>query len=70
MAGMSFDWREYLNLASILSGNADEASQRTAISRAYYAVFHAATLHAKANGYGARPRQAVEDVSSRRRHKR
>lgn len=51
MAAAPFDWNEYLNLATILSTNGDEASQRTAISRAYYAVFNAATLHAKANGY-------------------
>jgi len=43
-----------LNLASTLSTNADAASHRTAISRAYYAAFHAATLHAKQNGYAER----------------
>ncbi|HWB84976.1 MAG TPA: hypothetical protein VG675_12595 [Bryobacteraceae bacterium] len=54
MAAAPFNWNEYLNLATTLSANADEASQRTAISRAYYAAFHAATLHAKANGYAER----------------
>ena len=51
MAAAPFDWNEYLSLATTLSEKADEASQRTAISRAYYAAFHAATLHAKRNGY-------------------
>ncbi len=51
MAPPPFNWNEYLNLATILSANGDEASQRTATSRAYYAAFHAATLHAKRNGY-------------------
>ena len=41
---MSFDWSEYLNLAKklIRAGStlsANEACQRTAISRAYYAVY-------------------------------
>jgi uncharacterized protein (UPF0332 family) len=54
MAAAPFDWNQYLNLAAILSAKADEASQRTAISRAYYAAFHAATLHAKPNGYTER----------------
>ena len=39
-----FDWPDYLALASKLTGG-DEASQRTAISRAYYAAFHAARRH-------------------------
>jgi len=41
---MSFDWREFYNLACNLSGGSgtkacDEARHRTAISRAYYSVF-------------------------------
>ena len=54
MATVMFSWTEYLRLATELSRHADEASQRTATSRAYYAVFHAATLHARANGYAER----------------
>jgi uncharacterized protein (UPF0332 family) len=54
MAPAPFNWYEYLNLAKILSANGDEASLRTATSRAYYAAFHAATLHAKQNGYAER----------------
>ncbi len=41
---MSFDWSEYLKLAQDLTGQAvgsasQEAKQRAAISRAYYAAF-------------------------------
>ena len=54
MATGTFSWTEYLRLATELARNDDEASQRTATSRAYYAVFHAATLHAKGNGYSER----------------
>lgn len=54
MATAPFNWNEYLNLAGILSANGDEASQRTATSRAYYAAFHAAMLHARHNGYAER----------------
>jgi len=36
-----FDWTGYLDLAESLAGLAgDEAAQRSAISRAYYAAFH------------------------------
>jgi uncharacterized protein (UPF0332 family) len=54
MATPSFNWNDFLALATTLSTNGDEASQRTAISRAYYSAFHAATLHAKQNGYTER----------------
>ena len=45
---MSFDWSEYLNLAQELAGQAtgpssQEAKLRSAVSRAYYAAFYAAT---------------------------
>jgi uncharacterized protein (UPF0332 family) len=41
---MSFDWKQYLNLAHELVGDAGyqaspEAKQRSSISRAYYAAF-------------------------------
>jgi len=39
---MSFEWRHFLALAQNLATQADEASQRSAISRAYYAAFHIA----------------------------
>lgn len=54
MTPAHFSWNEYLTLASLLSANSDEASQRTATSQAYYAAFHAATLHARQNGYAER----------------
>lgn len=73
MAAAPFDWTEYLSLAASLSGNSDEASQRTAISRAYYAAFHAAALHAKPNGYAERSHgrlwkmyQADADINAKR----
>jgi uncharacterized protein (UPF0332 family) len=73
MATQSFDWADYLTLATTLSANGDEASQRSAISRAYYSVFHAATLHAKPNGYNERSHgrlwkmyQADADLNARR----
>lgn len=46
-----FNWGEYLRLATELSQNPDEASHRTSMSRAYYSIFHAATIQAKKNGY-------------------
>lgn len=37
-----FDWNRYLDLARELLPKESEAAQRTAVSRAYYAVYHAA----------------------------
>jgi uncharacterized protein (UPF0332 family) len=51
MATPAFDWSNYLTLATQLSANADEASHRSAISRAYYVVYHKASERAVANGY-------------------
>ena len=53
---VSFDWSEYLNLANklIRSGSvlsADEACQRTAISRAYYAAYCQARNLARDRGW-------------------
>lgn len=39
---MSFGWPDYLRLAKKLAEQDDEASHRSAISRAYYAAFHLA----------------------------
>jgi uncharacterized protein (UPF0332 family) len=36
------NWRDFLALAARLAGGAAEADWRTAVSRAYYAVFHVA----------------------------
>ncbi|TFE71357.1 HEPN domain-containing protein [Methylacidiphilum caldifontis] len=49
---MSFDWWEYLELAKYLSGKHDtifsqEASYRSAVSRAYYSAFCLARNYAK-----------------------
>lgn len=49
----AFDWGEYLTLARNLAGSADEASRRTAVSRAYYYVYHLARHRAEDNGFRA-----------------
>ena len=51
MAAPSFDWAEYLKLAEELGKRSDEASLRSAISRAYYYVFHLALKRAQANDF-------------------
>ena len=43
---MPFDWNEFLTLARELAAKTDDASKRTAISRAYYCVFNLATARA------------------------
>jgi len=44
---MPFDWKEFLELAEKLATEEDEASKRTAISRAYYFVFNIAFARAE-----------------------
>ncbi len=51
MAASTFDWSEYLKLAEELGKRTDEASLRSAISRAYYYVFHLALKRAQANDF-------------------
>lgn len=46
---MPFDWMEYLRLAQTLAANGDEASKRTAISRAYYFIFNLAYARVEVN---------------------
>ena len=46
-----FEWRDYFELAIRLSANKDEASLRSAVSRAYYYVYHLALARAESNGY-------------------
>lgn len=51
---MPFDWREYLELARELvgqvgSGYSEEAAERSAVSRAYYAAFCWARNYAEVN---------------------
>ncbi len=43
---MAFDWQNYLIFAEELKSRTDEAAKRTAISRAYYCVFHKAKIYA------------------------
>jgi len=46
-----FDWDDYLTLADRLAQETDdEAAQRSAISRAYYAAYHAAAAFVRAQG--------------------
>ncbi len=47
---MPFDWTNYLTLAEDLAKKQDEASKRTAISRAYYFVYNIASDRVLANG--------------------
>jgi len=54
-----FNWAEYLRLATELSATQDEASHRSSISRAYYSIFHAATIKAQSNGYSGRSHQKL-----------
>ena len=51
MAAAPFGWSEYLNLAMELGARKDEASLRSAISRAYYYVYHLALERARSNGF-------------------
>jgi uncharacterized protein (UPF0332 family) len=53
---MSFSWKEYFKLAEQLNESREEAYQRSAISRVYYAVFNLIRLKV---GYNTR-RQAAE----------
>jgi hypothetical protein len=39
---MPFDWNDFLALAQRLANEPDDASKRTAISRAYYSIFNLA----------------------------
>lgn len=42
---MPFYWSDYRVVAETLSHNADEASLRSAVSRAYYCAYHQAVNH-------------------------
>ncbi len=71
---MSFDWREYLELAKDLagepsSGYSKEASQRSAVSRAYYASFCWARDYAEAH-WGFSPERTGDDHRLLREHLR
>ena len=47
----SFNWRDYFVLAKNLLGRSDEASLRSAVSRAYYAAFCTARNYAILKGF-------------------
>jgi hypothetical protein len=51
MATAQFDWSEYLELAEELGKRSDQASLRSAISRAYYYVYHLALERAQENNF-------------------
>jgi hypothetical protein len=52
MAGHPFDWSQYVRLAEELGRRSEDAAAlRTAISRAYYYVFHLALERASRNGF-------------------
>jgi hypothetical protein len=46
---MSFNWNDFHTLAQKLAQDADDASKRTAVSRAYYSAFHDAMDRAVQN---------------------
>jgi hypothetical protein len=69
---MAFDWREYLTLAQWLEANtppgmSQEAAQRCAISRAYFAAYGYALNYAT-QYLGFTPRNASEDHGRLRDH--
>jgi uncharacterized protein (UPF0332 family) len=51
MSVAPFNWNEYFTLAQDLAARPDEASLRSAISRAYYYVYHLALARASANTF-------------------
>lgn len=54
MAAQPFDWSEYFKLAGELAKRKDEAALRSALSRAYYYVYHLALSRALDNGFTTR----------------
>ena len=55
---MPFDWNNFLSLAEQLALNDNDASKRTAISRAYYCVYNLAFARAEST-VGEKPRRAT-----------
>lgn len=51
MATEPFDWSQYLTVAEDLASRADDASQRSSLSRAYYYIYHLAFSRATENGF-------------------
>ena len=52
---MPFDWKQYLELAEELAVRDDEASARSALSRAYYYIYHLALGRARSNHFKELP---------------
>jgi len=48
---MAFDWTDYLQLARELAKYGTDAGHRSAVSRAYYYVYHLALSRAESNGF-------------------
>jgi uncharacterized protein (UPF0332 family) len=46
---MGFIWQSFAELASSLASEADEARQRMAVNRAYYAAYHVASAYVRAH---------------------
>jgi uncharacterized protein (UPF0332 family) len=55
---MPFNWNDFLTLAEQLANQPDDASKRTAISRAYYCVFNLAFARAETTA-GPKPENAT-----------
>jgi uncharacterized protein (UPF0332 family) len=53
MATAAFDWSQYFQLAEELAKRTEESALRSALSRAYYYVYHLALQRAQANGFTA-----------------
>ena len=51
MPAAPFDWSNYLMLADELGSRFEEAALRSAVSRAYYYVYHLALERAERNGF-------------------
>jgi uncharacterized protein (UPF0332 family) len=51
MAPAPFDWSQYFTLADELAKRPEESALRSALSRAYYYVYHLALQRAEANGF-------------------
>lgn len=51
MAAQPFDWSQYFRLAEELAQRPEESALRSALSRAYYYVFHLALQRAQSNGF-------------------
>ena len=58
MISKQFDWADYFKMADELAKRSDEAALRTALSRAYYYVFHLALNRAQSNGFSIREGEA------------